>query len=195
VTADDHAATEIERFDRQAKDHLTVAKSSWNKIGYMTLRLSTSHRRLVMLSRRTVLNLLVSCGLVIAADAAVAKNQHQKNGHSLLGGKLKQNGRHQIDKAGQAAVSAEVNNGKVTAMSANHPQKGNLPARKVKSPRKLAEIEPGRVRVAANAEGVQFAQVAAYYYAWCFDDGVNEYCYWYPADVVIVDNSWIEYTA
>ena len=94
-----------------------------------------------MLSRRTVLDLLASCAFVAAADAAPAKNKHHKNGHNLLGGKLKQNGRHQVDKAGQAAVSAEVNNGKVTAMSANHPQKGNLPARKVKSRRKLAEME------------------------------------------------------
>src|SRR5204862_5952384 len=35
-------------------------------------------------------------------------------GITSSGGKLKQNGRHQIDKAGQAAVSADVNNGKVT---------------------------------------------------------------------------------
>jgi len=148
-----------------------------------------------MLSRRIILNLLVVGALVSAASAAIAKNQHHKNGHSLLGGKLKQNGRHQIDKAGPATVSAEVNNGKVTAMSANHPQKGNLPARKVKSSRKLAETELGPVRVAANTEDIKLAQVAVYYYAWCFDDGVDEYCYWYPADVVIVDNSWVEYTA
>ena len=148
-----------------------------------------------MLSRRTVLDLLVFCAFVAAADAAPAKKKHHKNGHNLLGGKLKQNGRHQVDKAGQAAVSAEVNNGKVTAMSANHPQKGNLPARKVKSRRKLAEMEPQRVRVAANVEGIQFAQALVYYYGWCFDDGLDEYCYWYPADVVIVDNSWVEYTA
>src|SRR5215471_17872553 len=154
-----------------------------------------------MLSRRTVLDLLVSCAFVTAAGAEPAKKQesakkHQhKNGHNLLGDKLKQNGRHQIDKAGQAAVSAEVNNGKVTAMTANHPQKGNLPARKVKSTQKLARIEPERIRVAANTGDVQLAQAAVYYYAWCFNDGLDEYCYWYPADVVIVDGSWVEYIA
>jgi hypothetical protein len=147
-----------------------------------------------MLSRRTTLNLLVSCAFVAATGAAIAKNPHHKNGHSLLGGKLKQNGRHQVDKAGQATVSAEVNNGKVTGMSASHPQKGNLAARKVKSTRKMAEVDPGRVRVAANADDVQLAQAVVYYYAWCFDDGLDEYCYWYPADVVIVDGTWVEYT-
>jgi hypothetical protein len=144
-----------------------------------------------MFSRRTCLNLLVCFAFITATEAAIAKDQDHKNGHDLLGAKVKQNGRHEIDKAGQATVSAEVNNGKVTAMSASHPQKGSLPAQKVKSPRKLAGIELERVRVAANAEGVQLAQGGAYYYAWCFNDGVAEYCYWYPADVVIVDSSWV----
>src|SRR5215510_8054650 len=153
-----------------------------------------------MLSRRTVLDLLVSCAFVTAAGAEPAKKQesakkHQhKNGHNLLGDKLKQNGRHQIEKAGQDTVSAEVNNGKVTAMSANHPQNGNLPARKVKSRQKMAEIEPRGVRVAANVESPQLAQTIVYTsYGWCFDDGLDVYCYWYPADVVIVDTSWVEF--
>jgi hypothetical protein len=153
-----------------------------------------------MLSRRTVLDLLISCAFVTAAGAEPAKKQepgkkHQhKNGQSLLGAKLKQNGRHGIDKAGQATVLAEVNNGKITAMSANHPQKGSLPARKVKSRQKMAEIEPQGVRVAANVEGAQLAQTIVYTsYGWCFDDGLDVYCYWYPADVVIVDASWVEF--
>ena len=153
-----------------------------------------------MLSRRAVLDLLASSAFVTAAGAEPAKKKesakkHQhKNGHNLLGDKLKQNGRHQIDMAGQATVSAEVNNGKVAAMSANHPQKGNLPARKVKSRQKMAEIEPRGVRVAANVEAPQLAQTVVYTsYGWCFDDGLDVYCYWYPADVVIVDASWVEF--
>ena len=147
-----------------------------------------------MLSRRTMLDLMASSVLFTTTGVAIAKNPHHKNGQSLLGVKLKQNGQHQIDKAGQATVSADVNNGKVTAMSASHPQKGNLAARKVKSMQKLAEMEPRRIHVAANAADVQLAQ-AAVYYAWCFDDGLDEYCYWYPADAVIVDGSWVAYTA
>ena len=147
-----------------------------------------------MLTRRTTINLLASGLLLVATGAESAKKQHHKNGHNLLGGKLKQNGKHQVDKAGQATVSADVNNGKVTAMSAVHPQKGNLPARKVKSKKKMAEMEPAPVRVAANGEYMQLAQGPIYYYAWCFDDGIDEYCYWYPAEVVIVDDTWVEYT-
>jgi len=155
-----------------------------------------------MFSRRTVLDLLAFCAFATVADAEPAKKKqesgkkHQhKNGHNLIGAKLRQNGRHQIDTAGQATVSAEVSNGKVTGMSASHPQKGNLPARKVKSRQKMAEMEPQRVRVAANVEDTQLAQAVVYTsYGWCFDDGLDVYCYWYPADVVIVDASWVEFT-
>jgi hypothetical protein len=146
-----------------------------------------------MPSRRTVLNMLVASALMTAADAAPAKKHHHKNDHNLIKAKLKQNGRHQIDTAGQAAVSAEVNNGKITNMAAAHPQKGDLPARKVKTRQKLAEMEPSRIRVAAGGEGAQFAQIVDYYYGWCFDDGIDLYCYWYPADVVIVDTTWVEF--
>ena len=148
-----------------------------------------------MLTRRATIGLLVSAALISNAAAepsAKKKQQHHKNGHGLAKGILKQNGRHQIDKAGQASVSADVNNGKVTAMSASHPQKGNLPVRKVKSRKKMAEVDLPRVRLAANAEAIQLAQAEVYYYAWVFDDGVDEYYYWYPAEVVIVDASWIE---
>lgn len=146
-----------------------------------------------MLSRRTVLNMIVASAVVTAAEAAPAKKHHHKNAHNLVKDKLKQNGRHQIDKAGQATVSADVNNGKIIAMSAAHPQKGNLPARKVKSRQKLADMQPTHVRVATIDQSLQFAQVIDYYYGWCFDDGIDVYCYWYPADVVIVDTSWVEF--
>jgi hypothetical protein len=148
--------------------------------------------RSLMLSRRTIVHLVASSTVLTLTGVAAAKNSHHKDGHSLLGGKLKQNGKHDIDKAGQATVSATVNNGKVTTMAANHPQKGSLPVRKLKSDKKMAGSLPDHVRLAANGEGVQLAQVVVYY-AWCFDDGLDEYCYWYPADDVVVDASWVVY--
>jgi hypothetical protein len=32
------------------------------------------------------------------------------------------------------------------------------------------------------------------YYAYCFDDGLDEYCYWHPASDVIITGTWIEYS-
>src|SRR5216684_1838292 len=143
-----------------------------------------------MLNRRILLSLVASIGIALAGGA-IAKNQHHNNGHNLLGAKLNQNGKHEIGKAGNAAVTAEVNNKKVVNMSA-----GSLPTRKVKSKKKMAGLEPGsrNIEVAANGE-IQLAQaVEVYYYGYCFDTGMDEYCYWYPAADVIVTDTWIEYT-
>jgi len=146
-----------------------------------------------MVSRRTVLGLLASAGVIAPTGLAFAKQDHHKDGHKLLGSKLKQNGKHKIDKVGNAAVSAEVTNGKVVAMTAIDPQKGTLPVRKLKSKKKMAAIDSDIVRVAANGDMPKLAQDLVYYYAWCFDDGVDLWCYWYPADVVIVDAGWVDY--
>jgi hypothetical protein len=146
-----------------------------------------------MMTRRGVLGVLASASVFATTRAAFAKQEHHKNGHSLLGAKLKQNGKHDIDKLGNATVSAEVNNGKVLAMTATDPQKGPLPVRKVKSRKKMAALDRPGIMLASAGDGVDIAQDAIIYYAWCFDDGVDLYCYWYPADVVIVDAGWTEY--
>src|SRR5215467_4010231 len=105
-----------------------------------------------MLNRRALLSFVVSVGLLVAGGVALAKNQHHNNGHNLLGAKLNQNGKHEIGKAGNATVTAEVSNKKVVNMSA-----GSLPMRKVKSKKKMAGVDYG-VRVAANGD-IQLAQV------------------------------------
>jgi TRAP-type mannitol/chloroaromatic compound transport system substrate-binding protein len=142
-----------------------------------------------MLNRRVLLSLVASAGVLVAGGIALAKNQHHNNGHNLLGAKLNQNGKHEIGKAGNATVTAEVSNKKVVNMSA-----GSLPMRKVKSKKKMAGLDLGSIQVVANGE-IQLAQtVEVYYYGYCFDAGLDEYCYWYPAVDVIVTDTWIEYT-
>lgn len=144
-----------------------------------------------MLSRRMVLSLLASASAVAASGAALAKKKNHQNGHALLGDKIKQNGKHKLPKAGKVDVSAEVRNGKIVGLTATDPGKGNLPVRKVKSRQKLAEANPGLVQA-----GMQLAQITVvYYYGYWFDDGVDDWYYWFPADVVIVDETWVEYIA
>ena len=145
-----------------------------------------------MVSRRTVLGALASASVIATTRAAFAKQEHHKNGHDLLGGGLKQNGKHQIDKIGSAAVTAEVSNGKVVTMTATDPQKGNLPVRKLKSHKKMASLATSVLLASSGGEPQYLAQDVVYY-AWCFDDGVDLWCYWYPADVVIVDAGWTDY--
>jgi hypothetical protein len=141
-----------------------------------------------MVNRRMLLSFVLSTSMVLAGGIALAKNQHHSNGHNLLGAKLNQNGKHEIGKIGNNAVAAEVSNKKVVNMSA-----GNLPARKVKSNKKMAGIELGDLKIAANGT-IQLAQVIDVSYGYCFDTGLDEYCYWYPASDVTVTDTWVEYS-
>ena len=82
----------------------------------------------------------------------------------------------------------DVSNGKVVSLIATDPGKGNLPVRKVKSKKKLAEMAPGVILAQ-----MQLAQYSDYYYGYWFDDGIDEWYYWFTVDVVIVDDTWVEY--
>ena len=138
-----------------------------------------------MLNRRVVLSLLASVSTLAISSVAFAKEKHHHDGHALLGAKLKQNGKHKIHKAGKADVFAEVSNGKVVSVSAP-----GMQIKKVKSRKKLAEATPGLILA-----GMQLAQTEVYYYGyWVYDD-VADYYYWFPAEVVIIDTTWVEYVA
>jgi hypothetical protein len=140
-----------------------------------------------MFSRRMLFTLAFASACALGtAQVSLAKNQHHSNGHNVLGTKLNQDGKHEIAKIGNSSVTAEVKGKKVVNMSA-----GNLPVRKVKSNKKMAEQQSGTVRLAANGD-IRLAQ-ADVYYGYCFDTGTDEYCYWYPATDVVVTDTWVIY--
>jgi hypothetical protein len=133
-----------------------------------------------------MVSVVVCLAVLTGAGIAVAKNQRHHDAHNLLGAKLNQDGKHEVGKIGNNSATAEVKGKRVVNMSA-----GNLPVRKVKSNKKMAGID--RVRLAANGD-IELAQVAETYYAYCFDAGLDEVCYWYPAADVIVADTWVVYT-
>lgn len=138
-----------------------------------------------MINRRAALCVIASVSAIGASGIALAKEKKHLDGHALVGGKVKQNGKHKIHKAGKADVFADVSNGKVVALSA-----AGMQVKKVKSKRKLAEAHPG-----ITLASVQLAQVDVYYYGyWVYDAGYDYY-YWFPVEVIIVDDTWIEYFA
>jgi len=126
---------------------------------------------------------IASVSAIGASGVALAKEKKHLDGHALLGAKLKQNGKHKIHSAGKADVFAEVNNGKVVALNA-----AGMQVKKVKSKQKLAESRPG-----ITLASVQLAQVDVYYYGYWVYDAAFDYYYWFPAEVVVVDNTWVEY--
>lgn len=123
------------------------------------------------------------------AEHGKAHHQHvHKNGHALLGEKLKQDGKHALGKLGNRDVTADVKGGKVVGMAA-----GDLPVKRVKTKNKMASIDGAFIQAAWNPN-IQLAQYDDYYYGYCFDDASDYDCYWYPAsDVDYQDYTWDDY--
>jgi hypothetical protein len=137
----------------------------------------------LMINRRTALGIIASASTIGASGVTLAKEKKHLNGNALLGEKIKQNGKHKIHTIGKTDVFAEVNNGKVVGVSA-----AGMQVKKVKSSQKLAETTPGLIRAS-----MQVAQTDVYYYGYWVYDPVYDYYYWFTADVVIVDASWVPY--
>jgi|SRR6516164_9152408 hypothetical protein len=109
------------------------------------------------------------------------KQHHHKNAHNLLGAKIHQNGKHMVDKFANRDVTADVMNNKVVNMQA-----GELMPMRVKTMMKMAD--------ATLPAGFQLAQYSdVVYYGYCFDDGVDVQCYWYPAEDVDTSGYWEDY--
>jgi len=158
------------------------------------------------MAMKNVWTTVLACAtLLVAGDLALARNAERDkgsdhngqehghkhahmNGHNLLGEKLKQDGKHEVGKLANRSVTAEVTKGKVTNMAA-----GDLPMKRVRTKMKMAMTEGGIIPVAWGG-ALQLVQYEDYYYGYCFDDGINFTCYWYPAsDVNYADYSWNEY--
>jgi hypothetical protein len=137
-----------------------------------------------MINRRIALGLIASASSLVGASRVVlAKEKHHLNGKALLGDKIKQNGRHKLHTAGKVDVFADVNNGKVTGVSA-----AGMQVKRVRTRQKLAQTTPEVIRAS-----MQLAQVDTYYYGYWVYDPVADYYYWFPADLVIVDATWVDY--
>jgi hypothetical protein len=137
-----------------------------------------------MINRRTALGLIATASSLVGASRVVlAKEKHHLNGQALLGDKIKQNGRHKIHTAGKVDVFADVNNGKVTGVSA-----AGMQVKKVRSRQKLAQTTPEVIRAS-----MQLAQADTYYYGYWVYDPVADYYYWFPTDLVVVDATWVDY--
>lgn len=114
------------------------------------------------------------------------KVKKNANGKALLGEKIKQNGKHAVGKLGKRTLTAEVQNGKVRNMAAD-----DLAPKRVKSKQKMASL--GGVSV-ASADALHFVQYDQWYYGYCFDDGYDLVCYWYPEEEVYwQDYEWEDY--
>src|SRR5215470_2896554 len=141
---------------------------------------------MMICDRRTVLALV---GSVAFVSTAFAKHNHN-NGQQLVGNKLNTNGKHEIHKVGEHTVSVQIENKKVAGVSVTHRTKGNVAVKKYKTNKKMAQ--GNEIDAPAETNGglvqrvdYQVAQAAGVYIGYSFTDGVDEYIYWFPADMVV----------
>jgi hypothetical protein len=140
---------------------------------------------------------LVAFGLFVLGNSALAvdaKVQHHHNAHQLVGDKLKQDGRHDIDHKGKYTTSVAVKNGKIAALHVKHSEKGEIAVKKYKTHRKMAANTTGHL-IYATYRLAQMQDLGTEYigYSYIDDDG-NEEIYWFPAEEVYDgDTGAIEY--
>jgi hypothetical protein len=122
-------------------------------------------------------------GAMTVVSSAYAKHQHH-NAQQLLGDKISTNGKHDIHKVGDHTVSVQVQNKKISGVTVTHRTKGNVAVKKYKTSKKMAQA-PLEDSTLVHFVSYNVAQVATVYIGYSFSDGIDEYIYWVPADVVV----------
>ncbi len=143
-------------------------------------------------AQRLLTALVIMVGVLALVDAAVAapKKGNHHNGKDLLGQKIKNNGHHQIDKKGDHTVFAEVKDGKIAGVHVKHAKKGEIPVKKYKTNKKMAEAD--RLRPPA-VPAQQYLGTVWIGYAYVDEFG-NEEIYWFPYDMIYDgDTGAVEY--
>ncbi len=136
--------------------------------------------------------LLAALGLIDSAIAA-AKAHHQ-NGQQLLGERIKKNGNHAIHKKGPYAASVEVKDGKVAGVRVKHAKKGEVPVKKYKSSKKMANTHGLQY---ASFELAQYQDLGMTFIGYAYvDEYGDEVIYWFPYEMILDgDTGAIEYVA
>ena len=134
--------------------------------------------------KRLLTAIVVILGLFALADAAVAapKADHQ-NGQKLLGEKIKTNGHHVIHKKGAYTASVEVKDGKVAGLHVKHAKKGDVPVKKYKTNKNMAEAA-GHQFTSLPLSQDQYLGTVWIGYAYVDEYGV-ETIYWFPYDMIL----------
>ena len=128
----------------------------------------------------------------VGSIAIAAPKAHHHSGKELLGDKIKTNGHHVLHQKGAHTVSVEVKNGKIAGMHVKHAKKGDLPVKKYKTNKKMAQA--GGFQYAS----LQLAQAQSLGTIWIgyayYDDYGDEVIYWFPYEMILDgDTGAIEY--
>jgi hypothetical protein len=125
-----------------------------------------------------------------ASGAALAKKAHHHNGKNLLGGKAKTNGIHVLETRGHHTASVEVKGGKIAGLHVKNDKGLDVPVKKYKTNKKMAQASGGRL---VNASFQEYVGTMWIGYAY-IDEYGDEEIYWFPYDMILDgDTGAIEY--
>jgi hypothetical protein len=142
-----------------------------------------------MMIRSRLLTALAVIGAVAFISTAFAKHQHH-DGQQLLGNKINTTAKHDVHKVGEHTVSIHVENKKIARVTVAHRTKGNVAVKKYKTSKKMAQgyelnVPNEDAGTLVQPASYQVAQSAIVYIGYAFSDGVDEYIYWFPAEMVV----------
>jgi hypothetical protein len=148
-------------------------------------------------ARHLLMALVAVAGFAFLPGVAVAKaKHHHHNGQQMLGDRIKHDGNHTLDKKGDYEATVQVSKGKVAGVKVKHAKKGDVPVKKYKTNKKMAQAETPLFRPAsfilAQAGGEYLGQTwIGYAYV---DDYGDEVIYWFPYDMILDgDTGAVEY--
>jgi hypothetical protein len=113
------------------------------------------------------------------------KEHKHHDGKGLVGDKLKQDGRHSFHQNGKNTAFVDVKNGKIAGVTVKHADKGDVPVKKYKSSKKMAEAQTfgddAALVTAQSGESIGTLWIGYSY----IDEYDEEIIYWFPYDMIL----------
>jgi uncharacterized protein with FMN-binding domain len=147
----------------------------------------------LLTSTAVIFALFVLGGSALASPPAKHHNHH--DGKQMLGDNLKHDGPHDIDHKGKYTATADVRNGKISGVRVKNSDKGNIPVKKYKTHKKMAQA--ARAHIVYASLSAQMEDMGTVYIGYAYvDDFGNEEIYWFPYDMIVDgDTGAVEYVA
>jgi len=126
-------------------------------------------------------------------EKKVKQHKHQ-NGKSLVGDKIKKNGKHEFHKHGKNTASVDVQDGKIRGVSVKNSDTGNVPVKKYKTNKKMADASAGGV-MPVNLILAQAYSVGTTWIGYAYiDEYGEEVIYWFEYEMIYDgDTGAVEY--
>ena len=119
---------------------------------------------------------------IILTGPVYAKKHEQHDGKPLVESKLKTNGEHMIGQKGEHKVFAKVQDGKIAGLHVKHDKKGDVPVKKYKTKKKMAQAD-GFMN--ASYQVAQYQDLGMTWIGYAYiDDYGDEQIYWFPYEMI-----------